>query len=103
MMALVFFACTGSSCAEEKHDAVTPDALVLGRHLAQECASCHRGASANAAIPALSGRPATELAGLLDEYRTGRRTNPVMVSVAQSLDDAQIAALAAYLSSLPVK
>jgi cytochrome c553 len=33
-------------------------------------------------------------------YRTGQRTNPAMVSVAQSLDDIQIRALAAYFGSL---
>ncbi len=54
-----------------------------------------------AAIPALAGRPATEIKGLLGDFRAGRKTNPVMVSVAKSLDDEQMTALAAYFASLP--
>ena len=34
-------------------------------------------------------------------YQAGERTNPVMVSVAKSLDADQLAALAAYYGSLP--
>jgi cytochrome c553 len=34
-------------------------------------------------------------------YQAGARTNPVMVSVARSLDEDQVAALAAYYGSLP--
>ena len=78
-------------------------ALALGRHLADECSSCHRQDSASAAIPAITGRPAKEIARLLEDYRAGRRTNPAMVSVAQSIDDAGIAALAGYLATLPGK
>jgi cytochrome c553 len=78
-----------------------PAALALGRHLADECSSCHRQGSASAAIPAISGRPAEEIAGLLEDYRSGRRTNPAMASVAQSLNDAEIEALAGYLATLP--
>jgi cytochrome c553 len=36
----------------------------------------------------------------LRAFREGRRTNPVMVSVARSLDERQIAALAAYFASV---
>jgi cytochrome c553 len=34
-------------------------------------------------------------------YQTGERSNPVMVSVAKSLDDEQVRALALYYCSLP--
>jgi cytochrome c553 len=34
-------------------------------------------------------------------YKDGARTNPVMVSVAGSLNDEQIKALATYFGSLP--
>jgi cytochrome c553 len=69
-----------------------------GRHLARECTGCHRGAHSDGAIPALAGRPAAEIIELLQAYREGRKTNPVMVSVARSLDDEQSAAVAAYFS-----
>lgn len=82
--------------------AASADALQrYGRHLARECTGCHRPDAPGSAIPALAGRPADEIVELLQAYRSGRKTNPVMVSVAKSLDDEQSAALAAYFSSLP--
>ena len=73
--------------------------LAYGRHLAQECAGCH-SAQTGGDIPVIAGKPAAELSDLLRSFRQGRRTNPVMVSVAKSLDETQIAALAAYFASL---
>ena len=72
-----------------------------GRHLAQECTACHRGDGTDGAIPALAGRPEAEIVALLADFRAGRKTNPVMVSVAKSLDEMQTEALAAYFASLP--
>ena len=72
-----------------------------GRHLAQECAACHRDDGPNGAIPSLAGHPAAEIEGLLEDFRSGSKTNPVMVSVAKSLDEKQTAALAAYFAALP--
>jgi cytochrome c553 len=74
--------------------------LRLGAHLASECASCHGTAAASGAIPPLAGKPADEVKAALLAFRSGERSNPVMVSVARSLDDEQIAALAAYFASL---
>jgi cytochrome c553 len=86
--------------------------LRYGRHLAGECAACHgaggkgtgdmgvRDMGAGATIPALAGRPAGEIIALLADYTEGRKTNPVMVSVARSLDAEQSAAIAAYFASL---
>jgi cytochrome c553 len=85
------------SCGAEDQDALQR----YGRHLAQECASCHRDGGADGAIPSLAGRPQAEIVALLEDYRAGRKTNPVMVSVAKSLDEKQTAALAAYFASLP--
>jgi len=75
-------------------------ALALGRYLAQECASCHSAQGAQKGIPAIAGRDVSSLIALLQLYRKGARTNPAMVSVAQSLDDEQIEAVARYLASL---
>ena len=72
-----------------------------GRHLAQECTSCHRLDGLDNGIPAIIGWETERFVATLKFYRTGERTNPVMVSVAASLDDAQLAALAAYYGSLP--
>jgi cytochrome c len=68
-----------------------------GEYLASECVTCH-GAHANASIPALQALAYEELIAALKAYREGTRTNPVMQSVARSLGDAEIEALAAYFS-----
>jgi cytochrome c553 len=53
------------------------------------------------ASPRSSAGAADRFTKTLEFYRTGERTNPVMVSVVKSLDDTQIRALAAYYASLP--
>ena len=68
-----------------------------GEYLASECVTCH-GANADASIPALDTLRYEQLIAALKAYRAGSRTNPVMQSVARSLDDAAIEALAAYFS-----
>jgi cytochrome c len=74
--------------------------VAYGEYLASECVTCH-GANADASIPALDALRYGQLIAALKAYRAGSRTNPVMQSVARSLDDAAIEALAAYFSGLP--
>ena len=71
-----------------------------GEYLASECVTCHRASVKDGAIPAIVGLPTPYFVSALRDYRTGRRSNPVMQNVARSLDDAQIDALAAYFASL---
>ena len=87
----------GTSAAAEEGGAL----LAYGRHLARECTSCHRPGGEGSAIPPIAGKAAAELIELLRSYREGRKSNPVMVSVAKSLDEDEMAALAAYFASLP--
>ena len=75
--------------------------LSYGRHLAQECTGCHRVDGVDNGIPSIVGWDPGEFTKALEFYRTGARTNPVMVSVAQSLEAEQIRALASYYASLP--
>ena len=72
-----------------------------GRHLAQECTGCHRIDGSSSGIPPIIGWDADRFVATMQFYRTGERTNPVMVSVAKSLDADQVQALAAYYASLP--
>ncbi len=72
-----------------------------GRHLAQECTGCHRIDGIDNGIPSIVGWDTERFVATLRFYKTGARTNPVMVSVAGSLDDEQLSALAAYYGSLP--
>jgi len=75
--------------------------LSYGRHLAQECAACHRVGAVDSAIPSLLGRDAEAFVRTLKDYQSGTRSNPVMVSVAKSLNEEQMRALAAFYASLP--
>jgi cytochrome c553 len=75
--------------------------LAYGKHLAQECSSCHRLDGVNNGIPSIVGQDPELFAETIGYYRTGARDNAVMVSVAKSLDDDQVKALAAYYASLP--
>lgn len=74
--------------------------LAYGEHLAVECTSCHRIDGSDDGIPSIIGWPAPTFLAALKSYRYGARTNPVMVLVASSLEEDQMAALAAYFASL---
>jgi cytochrome c553 len=73
----------------------------LGRQLAQECTPCHRLDGVDAGIPPIVGLDPGYFVETMSFYKTGQRNNPAMVSVAQSLDDRQIKALALYFAALP--
>jgi cytochrome c len=83
--------------------AATDDAKLksYGRHLAQECSGCHRIDGIDNGIPSIIGWEVERFVATLNFYKSGARKNPVMVSVANSLDDEQLNALAAYYGSLP--
>ena len=71
----------------------------LGRNLAANCASCH-GANGHAlaGMPALAGRPRTELVRMLKDFRDGRRAATVMQQLAKGYTEAQIEAVSDFLS-----
>lgn len=71
-----------------------------GQHLAHECTGCHRIDGIDNGIPSIVGWDTQQFAETLKFYQTGARRNPVMVSVAQSLDDEQVKALATYYGGL---
>lgn len=75
--------------------------LAYGRHLANECTSCHRIDGVDNGIPSITGWPVPAFVETMKFYQSGARPNPVMVSVSQSLDEGQLAALAAFYGSLP--
>lgn len=80
-------------------------ALQMGQGLFKRaCIGCH-GANAHGSrnVARLAGQQSEYLVESLVRYRnrSGVRTDPVMASVAANLNDEQIAALAAYLTSQP--
>jgi cytochrome c len=74
--------------------------LAYGEHLSAECTACHRIDGSDDGIPSIIGWAVPTFIAVLKSYRDGERTNPVMVLVATSLEEDQMAALAAYFGSL---
>jgi len=86
--------------------AVAPGAdLEAGRRKAQVCAACH-GPDGNATIPgtpSLAGQPVFFTHWQLIKYRDGRRKDPQMSPLAEKLDDADMADLAAFYAAQPAR
>jgi cytochrome c len=78
-----------------------PKSVAYGRHLARECTSCHRLDGVNNGIPSIIGWQTDTFVTTLKFYRDGARSNPVMISVASSLSDEQMQALAVFFASVP--
>jgi sulfide dehydrogenase cytochrome subunit len=80
------------------------DAAPSGAQLANGCTACHgvEGRSISA-IPGLAGRPGDELVELLKAYRAQQRPATIMNRIARGYTDDEIAALAAYFSSVSAK
>lgn len=75
--------------------------VAYGKHLAQECTGCHRIDGIDNGIPSIVAWQEDVFVKTIEFYQRGERKNPVMVSVAGSLDEKQVRALAAYFGSLP--
>jgi len=67
------------------------------------CQACHgaNGNSTNPQWPSLAGLGADYIAEQLQEFKEGKRSNPVMMPMAAPLSADDMADLAAYFSSLP--
>lgn len=70
---------------------------------ANACAQCHGPkAKGMASFPSLAGREAEYLSSRLEQYRAGEKVGPnsgLMIPNARNLSDADIANLAAYIST----
>ena len=72
-----------------------------GKQKAMVCEACHGtdGKSVDPTYPNLAGQHASYLQKALGDYRSGRRTNPIMAPMASALSDQDILDLAAWYSS----
>ncbi|MBB3180842.1 cytochrome c [Variovorax sp. Sphag1AA] len=77
-------------------------AIGRGATLALNCTMCHgaQGMSTSDA-PNLAGQYPEVIIKQLMDYRSGKRSSPIMVALATNLSDADIADLAAYYAYLP--
>jgi cytochrome c553 len=70
-----------------------------------QCTGCHTIPGYQASfprvyrVPMISGQTAKYIEAALQAYRKGDRSHPTMRAIAQGLDDAEIAALAAYYAA----
>lgn len=71
-----------------------------GEYLSSQCSTCHRLDAYEGAIPPLGHLPRDYFIVAMREYRSGRRSNAAMVSVANALSDEEIEALAVYYTSI---
>ncbi|WP_425087363.1 c-type cytochrome [Stappia sp.] len=69
-----------------------------GEYLSSECVTCHQADGEDKGIPSITGWPGDRFVTVMHAYKTKSRDNPVMQSIAASLSDEEIAALAAYFS-----
>ena len=89
------------------HAAEAPPSNAQARTWAASCASCHHADTAPGAklapqtLPSLAGRSQAELIDTLQAFRNGTRPATVMGQIARGYDDAQIAAIAGWLSRQP--
>lgn len=88
---------TGSASPEDAFPFKSGKAA-SGATMAAVCASCHgpNGNSANPEWPRLAGQSAVYIAEQLRLFRSGVRNNPVMMPMAATLSDQDIADLAVY-------
>lgn len=74
--------------------------ITYAKHLVRECTTCHSLYGQDEGIPLMIGLTKDRFLDTMDLYRTGKRDNIAMQSVAQSLTDEDVLALAIYLGRI---
>ena len=80
--------------------AAADEMFEYGEYLSAQCSTCHRLNAFEGAIPPLGHLPRDYFIVAMREYKSGRRDNPAMVSVANALSDDEIVALAVYYATI---
>ena len=85
----------------------TPQAagdIAAGKAKAGACAGCHgANGEGKAPNPALAGKAQDGFVQAMQDYKSGKRNNPIMKTFATPLSDQDMANLAAYYASLKGK
>ena len=72
----------------------------LGEYLSSECVTCHQLTGRHQGIPPIVGWPEPSFVEIMEEYRSKKRSNPVMQTIAGKFSKDEVAALAAYFGSV---
>ncbi len=80
-----------------------PGDPVAGAEKSQLCQGCHgeKGISEEQMIPNLAGQYGKYIAKELRNFQNGVRTHQIMSQMAKTIDDSDLADIAAYFSSMP--
>jgi cytochrome c553 len=75
--------------------------ITAGKAKSAPCAACHGadGNSASAAFPIIAGQYEDYLVRAMEDYKSGKRSNPIMTGFAGPLSDQDRADLAAFFAS----
>lgn len=75
-----------------------------GKAKAGACVGCH-GANGEGVKPnpALAGKSEADMVQALNDYKSGKRANPIMKTFASQLSDQDMANVSAYYASLKAK
>ncbi|MEP0520040.1 MAG: c-type cytochrome [Hyphomicrobiales bacterium] len=80
---------------------VYADDVEYGEYLSSECVTCHQaGATSSEQIPSIEGWDKASFVAVMKSIRAKEQESKVMQTIAASLDDEQIDALAAYFATL---
>lgn len=71
-----------------------------GEYLSSQCQTCHQADGSDDGIPSIKGLRPENFYVAIRAYKTKKRPNQVMQTVAGALDEEQMAALAAYFATL---
>jgi cytochrome c553 len=96
-------AVTALSSPSHASEPVLSAAIERGATTAHACQGCHSANGEGMAAkgyPRLAGQAAVYLAKQLDDFASGRRTSPVMTSLAKTLTEQQRRDVGAYFASL---
>lgn len=91
---------------QQGEPALSPQILAItgdpafGEYLASECTTCHQTSGKMSGIPAITGWPEDDFIAAMHGYKARLRPHPVMQMMAGRLADEEIAALAAYFTTL---
>lgn len=72
----------------------------LGEYLSSQCTTCHQKSGKAKGIPSIIGWDRESFVAIMNAYKKKERENKVMQSIAASLSDEDISALATYFGSL---
>lgn len=77
--------------------------IAFGEYLSSQCVTCHQISGASNGIPPIIGWDTTSFFQVMDTYRKRARENKAMQTIAASLSDQDIKALAAYFATIEAK